>query len=709
MPVSTVRVLRVIADEEQTDAELLGRFVDRHDEDAFALLVRRHGAMVYGVCRRILPEPDAEDAFQATFLVLAQKARTAAPREVANWLYGVARRAALLAHRSIVRRKERTGDMPDRPAESDPLSELRAALDEELRRLPDAYRTVIVLCDLESRTRKEAALILGWPEGTVAGRLSRAREMLAKRLTKRGVTLPAGAVVLLVSRNATTAGVPGVLVTSTIEAVGSLGASGISPTVATLTEGILKTMLLKKIAAAATVVLVLIATTIGGSVAVGRADDKPRPTAGQEGADKKPVFTAPAKAPVPKAKPKEDKEIFQGAWSIVEASASGKHQAIEISKEQVWVFTGDRLVIYYDDKSRVEMSYEIDPKQKPKAIDLSPVGEREKGYVFKGIYELDGDRLKVYYSRNIAPDAKRPERFDPVSEDRGMRSFVLKRAPEKDALTAWGKEVGGLQAGLEVKEGQRTYHLGETVTILVRVRNTGKETVKFEYIRQYLDENPPGVTGADGKAIPQATVAAMGVVHAPVKVSLEPGKEVVLETRIHGASGVPYDLRSDGGAPMTKNHPLKVGTGKVSLQYERVLGSSSIGALKIDPAIAGLSTGKLELDVSDADQKDAINLPTHDGMRQLKGKDAAAYQTTNAWLAERLKEADSIKVGSTHADVTKHFRTDGGLAQIGKHRFVMILCPYIKIDVEFEKGGAPAPTAKVTKVSRPYFEPEFLD
>jgi RNA polymerase sigma factor (sigma-70 family) len=150
--------------------------------------------MVYGVCHRLLPEQDAEDAFQATFLVLAQKARTAAPREVANWLYGVARRAALLSRRSIARRRERTGDMPDRPApEPDPMAELRAALDEELSRRPDSYRTVIVLCDLEGRTRREASAILGWPEGTVAGRLARAREALAKRLARHGTAVSVAA------------------------------------------------------------------------------------------------------------------------------------------------------------------------------------------------------------------------------------------------------------------------------------------------------------------------------------------------------------------------------------------------------------------------------------------------------------------------------------------------------------------------------------
>src|SRR5947208_145739 len=98
----------------ETDAELLGRYVDRRDEAAFAMLLHRHAPMVFGVCRRILPtDQDAEDAFQATFLVLAEKAKTAAPREVGNWLHGVARRAALLSRRSIVRRRERLGDLPE--------------------------------------------------------------------------------------------------------------------------------------------------------------------------------------------------------------------------------------------------------------------------------------------------------------------------------------------------------------------------------------------------------------------------------------------------------------------------------------------------------------------------------------------------------------------------------------------------------------------
>src|SRR4051794_16673278 len=133
LPAATARYLCDLGtgDAGSSDADLLGRFIDRRDEAAFALLVRRHGEMVYGVCRRLLPEPDAEDAFQATFLVLAEKARAVAPREaVGNWLYGVARRAALHARRSIARRRARMIPLTDLPAPApDPMEGLRAVLD----------------------------------------------------------------------------------------------------------------------------------------------------------------------------------------------------------------------------------------------------------------------------------------------------------------------------------------------------------------------------------------------------------------------------------------------------------------------------------------------------------------------------------------------------------------------------------------------------
>ena len=158
-----------------------------------------------------------------------------------------------------------------------------------------------------------------------------------------------------------------------------------------------------------------------------------------------------------------------------------------------------------------------------------------------------------------------------------------------------------MQAGLTIGE-KRAYSHGETVKVFLKVRNVGKEAVKFKYITQYLDENPPTVTGADGKTIPQGKTDVMGVVHLPVEVNLEPGKEIVLESRIHGASGLRYELRpaSGGGKPATRDHALHVGTGKVGLQYEQVFGSTSAGRLEPDPVLEKLGTGKLELEVTPA-------------------------------------------------------------------------------------------------------------
>src|SRR5947209_756264 len=198
----------------RTDGQLLERFVLSREESAFAALVRRHGPMVWGVCRRVLHRhQDAEDAFQATFLVLVRKAASVVPREmVANWLYGVAHQTALKARATTAKRGARAKQVKAMPEPVLELhgsrDELQARLDQELSRLPDKYRAVIVLCDLEGKARKEAAHQLGWPDGTVAGRLARARTMLARRLAQRGVTLSGGALAGLLTQQAAAACVP---------------------------------------------------------------------------------------------------------------------------------------------------------------------------------------------------------------------------------------------------------------------------------------------------------------------------------------------------------------------------------------------------------------------------------------------------------------------------------------------------------------------
>src|SRR5262245_42503422 len=139
------------------DGQLLGCFIEERDEAAFAALVRRHAAMVWGVCRRLLRNhQDAEDAFQATFLVLVRKATSIVPREmVGNWLYGVANQTALKVRAATARRGSRerqVTDMPEPTLEPDLWDDLEAVLDRELSRLPDRYRAAIILCDLEGKT-----------------------------------------------------------------------------------------------------------------------------------------------------------------------------------------------------------------------------------------------------------------------------------------------------------------------------------------------------------------------------------------------------------------------------------------------------------------------------------------------------------------------------------------------------------------------------
>ncbi|HEV3116607.1 MAG TPA: sigma-70 family RNA polymerase sigma factor, partial [Gemmataceae bacterium] len=236
-----------------TDAELLTSFIEQRDEAAFESLLRRHGPMVLGVCRRVLHnEHDAEDAFQATFLVLLGKATSIVPRTmVGNWLYGVAHTTSLRARGALTTRRAKEREMlamrRSEPSHQDLWDDLQRSLDRELSRLPDKYRVPIVLCDLESKSIKEAARHLGWPQGTVAGRLARARALLARRLARHGATVSGGTLAPLLSQHAL-ACLPVSLTSSTLGAVSLLGAHEaqsagiISGKVGALTQGVLKGM-----------------------------------------------------------------------------------------------------------------------------------------------------------------------------------------------------------------------------------------------------------------------------------------------------------------------------------------------------------------------------------------------------------------------------------------------------------------------------------
>jgi RNA polymerase sigma factor (sigma-70 family) len=214
--------------------------------------------MVLGVCRRILGnETDAEDAFQATFLVLVRKAASVKPRAlVGNFLYGVAHNTALKARALTARRRARerqVAAMPQPQTPADAWQQIQPVLDQELNGLPEKYRVALVLCDLEGKTRAEAARQLGWAEGTVASRLARGRNLLARRLTRHGLALSSGGVAAALTQGAVTASLPMPLILSTLRAASlfaagkTLTAGAISASVAVLTEGVLQAMFLTKL------------------------------------------------------------------------------------------------------------------------------------------------------------------------------------------------------------------------------------------------------------------------------------------------------------------------------------------------------------------------------------------------------------------------------------------------------------------------------
>jgi RNA polymerase sigma factor (sigma-70 family) len=263
-----------------TDGQLLARFVATRDEAAFAGLLRRHGPMVLAVCRRVLRHAqDAEDCFQATFLVLARKASSVRREAVGSWLYAVAYRTSLAARASNARRRSREKQVEEMPHPAIPPAEPQDWLDHELNLLPEHYRAVIVACDLEGMSRKEAARHLGLSEGTVSSRLARGRRLLAKRLS-----LPAGAVAAALAEGAASAHISASLLSSTTKAV--VGQALISSSVEFLVKGALKTMLLTKLKVAVGAVMVVVA--LGASGLVYRASGQASPQVTQPKRDSKP-------------------------------------------------------------------------------------------------------------------------------------------------------------------------------------------------------------------------------------------------------------------------------------------------------------------------------------------------------------------------------------------------------------------------------------
>ncbi|MFO0880707.1 MAG: RNA polymerase sigma factor [Gemmataceae bacterium] len=455
----------------KTDGELLERFVESRDEAALATLVRRHASMVWGVCLRVLGNHhDAEDAVQATFLVLTRKAPSVLPRSmVGNWLYGVAHQTALHVRRAISRRRAREAqglDMPDIPApQAAPASDLLDRLDEELTRLPAIYREVIVLCDLEGRTRKETAGQLGVPEGTVAGRLARAREILARRLSARGVQMTGAMLATGLAAHAASAAAPASAVSSAVKvslacAAGSMVLGVVSPAVAELAREVTLVMLIKKLKAA-TAIILLSACVLGG------------------------------------------------------------------------IGTGVSLFAMPDGPARHR-----------------PGPTRKAGVIGR-----------------------------------------MDTPPSTDNSTAWGKEVAGWQAGLAFRPPDRhSYRHGQTVKVVLRLRNVGTKTATFRHLWAFFPEHPPTVLDANGKAISFPRTLAEGL-HVPRETTLGPGKEITLYEWQIGLQEVGERSK----------YPLTIhGTRTFTLECKHIVGPTSAHPVHPAPALDKLATGQLKLEVEEA-------------------------------------------------------------------------------------------------------------
>jgi RNA polymerase sigma factor (sigma-70 family) len=396
--------------ETMSDGQLLGRYLDTRDEAAFEALVARLGPVVWAVCKRQLPDgADAEDAFQATLLVLVRKGHTVAPRDrVANWLYGV----AYMAARKVRVNRARRHDKEQRAAamtqtvvrEATPTTDLAEHIDRELARLPEKYRSPVVLCDMQGKTRQEAARHLGWPEGTVAGRLARARTILAKRLSKFALGVSPAAIAACLTDPVKAQGpAPEVALTAGRAA---LGLAKASPSAIAVTNGVLRTMLVRKLQMVAVGVGILVVTGLGIGGLVGKPAAEGKRTAGND-----PIVERPA-APVDPAVAL--REQLKGRWQVDAGTREGR-ALTAWEKRGYSVNFDDKLIRLQRGQIHDQRTFHwtVEPGVAPKTLRLVPAEGNINSWV-QVTAELKDNELTL--SWNEAPNARAGRGINPVSQ-----------------------------------------------------------------------------------------------------------------------------------------------------------------------------------------------------------------------------------------------------------------------------------------------------
>jgi RNA polymerase sigma factor (sigma-70 family) len=383
-----------------SDQQLLDRFIAERDEACFEVLLWRHGPTVLSVCRRILRhEQDAEDAFQATFLILVRKARSIGKRQaLASWLYRVAYRVALRARLRVERRTEREKGMPDIPASEAAnvvWRDLRPVLDEEIDRLPEKYRAPFVLCYLAGKTNEQAAVELGCPKGTVLSRLAWARQRLRVRLTRRGVGLTGG-MISAATVPLADAALPARLVQASLKVAlpAAAGKVAVSASVASLTQGALQAMFWTKIKIG--VIVMLAGALLVGTAGLTRplwaarttddsAPNLARPADRQAVVQQAPHEDAPARTSFAQAQnpTSEQSPVQGGATGEAKAKPEEKTYAVEF-RETPW----SKVFEWYSDTSRLPFVSAHVPKGT-----VTFVPPKDKRYTVGEITDIINDLL----------------------------------------------------------------------------------------------------------------------------------------------------------------------------------------------------------------------------------------------------------------------------------------------------------------------------
>jgi RNA polymerase sigma factor (sigma-70 family) len=595
-------VQRLLSAVAGSDVDLLSRYARHEDHEAFAELVRRYRAGVWAACVRLAGR-DAEDAFQATFLVLARKAASVTG-PLPAWLHGVTRRVAANLRREARRRAaaESGAARADAAAPPDPgLREGLALLDEELARLPDHYRAVMIVCCLEGRSRDEAAVQLGWSEGQVKGRLERARELLRARLARRGVELSGVLLAAAVARPLPAAGGPP------------------SPAVESLTNGVIRDMAIQKVKVAA--ILATVVVGVGALLAGGTGPEAP--------ADEKaaPPVKAPDEAEARAAWGKAEGGLRLGLLSAGPGRVSvvfenvGRADAvlnlgIMLGNGKTQLPTAVRLTL--TDATGKMRKFErrvggvagrVDPFVVPlpaggryvlpfapaECIDADAPGVPLAPGGYRVAAEFTGEKVGRTNTDSgglaLMPYWTGTLRSGDVNLDVPAGGGEPPDGAEKAGDILWGEEVKGLQAGIGLRGDRKAYRIGEEVPLRVNVRNVGKEPARIRYSSALLRHSRPEVEDATGGRVTGVgenrlvMPPAVRYVIPVVEGVLKPGEEMTF-------ARVQLKLAPANARGAVQPPELQAAPGEYSIRYAVWLGTDPLpvtGKLKfvVQPAKGG--------------------------------------------------------------------------------------------------------------------------